>query len=365
MIAVMSGHFVQRGSPALADKWRRAEIALLGGVDLVLELPTVWAAAPAEVFAQGGAALLQDAGVVTHLSFGSECGDVSALTAVADCLDAPVYRERLREFLGQGLPFAVCRQRAAEALLGRERAALLNSPNNNLGVEYLRALRRLKSPICPITVRREGAGHDAPGLPGGDTASASQLRRWLGEGNWDAAAPCLLPGEEVLLAQTPLFLDAGRLERMTLARLRIMTAEDWAELPDSGQAEGLPDRLARAGRACRSLEEFYQLAKSKRYSHARLRRLALWAFLGLRALDRPARSPYLRVLAANGRGREVLRLMKESAALPIVTRPARAEGEEARRLLALESRCTDLYGLCLPGEIPAGGREWRQPPAMA
>lgn len=366
VVCCMSGCWVQSGAPAAADKWTRARIAVLGGADLVVELPALWAVSSAETFAWGGVSLLAASGLVTDLSFGSECGDADALAAAAECLDSDEYRAGLRRFLDEGMPFAACRQAVAEGLLGRERAAVLSRPNDNLGVEYLRALRRLDAPIRPLAVRREGAGYHDCGGERARFVSATQVRRWLSDGEWAAAEPYLIPGEAALLRGAGLCLPPQPgAERAVLARLRTMTAADWAQLPDSGAAEGLPVRLERAGRAARSLEEFYALAKTKRYPHARLRRLALWAFLGLRAGDRPERPPYLRVLAMNGRGRALLREMKRAAALPVVTKPAhvRALDADCRRVFELEARCTDLYGLFLP-EPPAGGREWREGPAI-
>ena len=366
VVCCMSGCWVQSGAPAAADKWTRARIAVLGGADLVVELPALWAVSSAETFAWGGVSLLAASGLVTDLSFGSECGDADALAAAAECLDSDEYRAGLRRFLDEGMPFAACRQAVAEGLLGRERAAVLSRPNDNLGVEYLRALRRLDAPIRPLAVRREGAGYHDCGGERARFVSATQVRRWLSDGEWAAAEPYLIPGEAALLRGAGLCLPPQPgAERAVLARLRTMTAADWAQLPDSGAAEGLPARLERAGRAARSLEEFYALAKTKRYPHARLRRLALWAFLGLRAGDRPERPPYLRVLAMNGRGRALLREMKRAAALPVVTKPAhvRALDADCRRVFELEARCTDLYGLFLP-EPPAGGREWREGPAI-
>ena len=148
-----------------------------------------------------------------------------------------------------------------------------------------------------------------------------------------------------------------------LARLRTMAAADWAAIPDSGAGEGLPPRLERAGRTCRSLEDFLALAKPKHWTSARMRRLVLWAYLGLTQADRPGTPPYLRVLGFNARGRAVLREMKTRARLPIVTKPARAGAldETGRRLFQLEARCTDLYDLCLEA-IPIPGREWTTSP---
>ena len=157
VVCVMSGNWVQRGDAALADKWTRAELALRQGADLILDLPTLWAVSSAESFARGGVALLTATGVVDTLSFGSEAGTLSPLQAVADCLESEAWRCLLRQTLAQGLSFPVARQRAATALLG-ENAQCLRHPNNNLGIEYLRALRSLGSPLVPHTIPRLGGG---------------------------------------------------------------------------------------------------------------------------------------------------------------------------------------------------------------
>ncbi len=340
VVAVMSGNFVQRGDCAVLDKWTRARAALEGGVDLVLELPTVWAVSSAEGFARGAVGLLEATGVVRHISFGSERDDVDGLRKVAACLDSTAYRAMLRRFLDQGLPFAVCRQAAVRELLGEEPAGLLSQPNGNLGVEYLRALSVLGSSIRPMTVLRAGAGHDEGGHP--QYPSASWLReRMLADG----------AGSDDLAS-----LSFG--ERAALARLRAMTLEDFRALPDGNG--GLADRLYQAVRRGRTLEEVYALAKTKRYAHARIRRMALWGALGLREADRPGRPPYLRVLGANERGREVLREMRDKAALPVISKPAHGRGMP---LLELEARCTDFYQLCRRGPGPCG-IEWTSSPVM-
>ena len=340
VIAVMSGNFVQRGDCAVFDKWTRARAALEGGADLVLELPTVWAVSSAESFARGAVELLASTGVVTHLSFGSECGDVDALRRVAACLDSDAYRAGLRRFLDEGMPFAACRQAAARGLLGERPAGLLSRPNNNLGIEYIRALDALGSKIQPVAVLRAGAGHDGGDHP--EYPSASFVRERI------------LTGE--LPADNPAGLKYG--ERAALARLRAMDEGGFAALPDCG--EGLSHRLYRAVRQGRTLEEIYDLAKTKRYAHSRIRRAVLWGVLGLRECDRPAHPPYLRVLGANGRGREVLREMKGKAVLPVVTKPAHGRGIP---LLELEAGCTDFYQLCRREPGPCG-LEWTANPVM-
>lgn len=337
VVAVMSGNFVQRGDCALTDKWSRARAAVEGGVDLVLELPTLWAASSAEHFAGGAAALLQDIGVDT-LSFGSESGDDAPLRACAQALDSPAFQAALREQLSQGLPFALCRQRAAEALLGPQGAAPLARPNDNLGVEYLRAAGRLDFHPQVITVRRVGAGHD-----GGDDPrypSASHLRSQVWAGQRQADNPAALAVNQ----------------RGVLTLLRRMTAEDFAALPDCG--EGLSQRLERCARQAVSLEQLYTLAKTKRYAHARIRRAVLWAALGLRQDMRPARPPYLRVLAFNQTGRQLLR--SYAGPRPLITKPTHGKGIP---LLELEARCTDFYALCRTHPTPAGA-EWRTSPVV-
>ena len=363
VVAVMSGSWVQQGRPAVTDKWTRARMALNGGADLILELPTVWAAASAESFARGAVELLCRCGVIDTLCFGSETGELAPLLAAAECLDSPDYPEQLRKALEGGASFAAARQAAVKALIGPAGAALA-SPNNNLGVEYLRALRSLHSNIKPVTIRREGAAHNSLDRTGEGFRSATQLRQHLARGEWEAVRPYVPAGNLDVLQSAPL-ADPRLGERAVLACLRKMTAEDWAKLPDAGAGEGLPQRLERAGRQCRSLDDFFTQAKTRRYAMARLRRMALWAFLGLTAADVPAEPPYLRVLGFNARGREVLKRMKTTAQLPILTKPAHARELDGpgRRLFELEARCTDLYGLFLP-QLPPPGQEWTRGPII-
>lgn len=366
VVAVMSGNWVQGGRPAVLDKWSRARLALMGGADLVLELPTVWAMSSAESFAQGAIDLMEATGVVDVLSFGSEGGDVKRIRRVAVCLNSPEYEADVHRFVAKGMPFAAARQAAVQERLGEELASVLSTPNNNLGVEYLRALDSLKSDIRPMTVRREGAAHDSllSGTERPKHLSATQLRMFLERKEWEELSPYLPRGGKAILeADWNGFPSVQRMERGILAKLRTMTAEDWAKLPDSGAGEGLQPRLERAGKQCRSLEEFFALAKPKHWTQARMRRLLVWAYLGLTQGHRPESPPYLRVLGFNAKGQKVLRQMKERASLPILTKPAHARqlSQEGRRLFELEAQCTDLYDLCTEN-IPLPGREWTTGP---
>ena len=351
--AVMSGNWVQRGECAITDKWTRTEMALAGGVDLVLDLPTVWATASAEGFARGAIALLAATGVVDVLSFGSECGEIPPLRALARCLNSLDFSQALRRALGPKKSFAQCRRQAASHLLGEDTATLLDLPNNNLGVEYLRFL---PPDIEAVTIPRRGAGHDSPS-EGDGFPSASLLRQRLRTEEVTGVSPFLpLPwkGEAA---------DMKHLERALVARLRSMTLAEAEALPDSG--DGLAARLLYAARQTASLEELYALTKTRTYAHARVRRLALYALLGLREADRPAAPPYIRVLGFNRRGQDVLREMNRRATLPFSVKPAHIPrfSPEAQALFALEERFTDLYSLCFPTPRP-GGLEWTTNPVV-
>lgn len=346
VICAMSGNWTQRGSAAIADKWARAKLALLGGADLVLELPTPWATASAETFARGAVEILSRAGADV-LSFGSEAGDITDLQAVADCLDSEEYKAALHRYTDKSISFAATRQEAVRALIG-EAADRLDRPNNNLGIEYLRAIRALGIDMEAVTVVREGDAHDAP-ASGRSHASASAIRAMLrqGEGN---AWKRLHPDARETLTE---FADLKLAERAILAKLRTLSAEDLKAIPDCG--EGLENRILEAAGKAASLEELYDLAKSKRYAHARIRRVVLRAFLGIDHI--PERVPYLRVLGMNGRGRDLLRQMKEER---VITKPAHGKGIA---LLEAEARYTDLYALCFPKIRPCG-MEWTKSPVV-
>ena len=188
VVAVMSGSFVQRGEPALLPKADRVRAALAGGVDLVLELPLPWALSSAEGFAYGAVSVLAGLGCVDLLSFGSECGEVAPLEKAVSVMEGPRFSSLLRYHLDYGISFPEARRKAVEELAGSRTASLLDSPNNILGIEYLKALRRLSSPIQPFTLRRLGPEHDAE-RPLGDMASASYLRSLYRAGRvLDAAA---------------------------------------------------------------------------------------------------------------------------------------------------------------------------------
>lgn len=361
VIACMSGNFVQRGDFALLSKHARAEMALRGGADLVLELPTPWSAAGAERFAQGGVAVLAATGVVTHLAFGCECGEAEPLRAIADCLDGEAYRAGVRRFLDGGMTFAAARQRAVGELTDQKTSDCLSRPNNALAVEYLRALKG--SGIVPLALPRVGAAHDSG--EESEYPSASAIRELvLTGGDWRRALPeASVLSREMEGGRAP--VDWRNCQRAILARLRTMGEEDFR--PYDGGNEGLYHRFYAAVHAETTVGGILAAVKTKRYPMARLRRMLLQAYLGAPQAERGETPPYLRVLGATGRGRELLGEMRRAASLPVITKPGhvRRLGAEAQRVFDQEARCTDLYTLAFPElERAAPEGEYAAAPVM-
>ena len=365
VICAMSGNFVQRGDFALLGKHARAEAAVRSGADLVLEIPLSWACAPAERFAQGGVEVLLGTGLVTDLVFGSESADAGAIRSATEALLGPDFPEALRRELAGPHSFAAARQRALAGLIGEEGAEVLSRPNDILAVEYAKALSREGSEVHLVPILRQGAGHDQDG---GEYPSAGSIRRMIQEGRRAEALAAMAPAMRELYeaeearGRAPVF--AAGAERAILAQLRRLGEADFLALDAGG--EGLGNRLAAAAREAASLEELLDRAKTKRYAYSRLRRLALWAYLGLRPETLPARVPYLRPLAMNQRGRALLAEARRRAALPILTKPAdvRRLSPEAQAVFRREVLATDLYTLAFPGDPAPGGAEWREGPRV-
>ena len=329
VVCVMSSWFVQRGETALMHPNARARMALMNGADLVVSLPVPWACAAAQTFARGAVGLLDAMGCVDTLSFGSECADVALLRAASRAVDDYTVRESLRANLLSGVSFASARQRAVEELDTRV-ASVLSSPNDTLAVEYIRAIDKLKSDLTPFAVKREGADHDS----GEAVNSAAILKTEIEAGR----APA----------------DIRALEKAILACLRVSTPERIAAVPDI--SEGLENRIYSASRSASSLEELYSLTKTKRYSHARIRRVIAALLLGIDASDCEGIPPYIRVLGFNAIGREKLRAMRSTAKLPIVMRAADIKklNDRAKHISAIEERAADLFSLALPSIMPCG-----------
>ena len=232
IIACMSGNFTQRGDFAVFDKYSRTKTALENGIDLVIELPVIYSCATAEKFAFGGVDILNSLGCVSEIYFGSECGNMEALRNTADILQSSEISEKIKKYLSLGQTFAKARENAV-ADIDKISAEILKSPNNILGIEYIKALNKINSPILPQTIQRVGSEHDSLTVCE-NTASATLIRKIIYENNQEFKK--YIP--------SPVFSeihDFKKLETAVLYKLRMMSLEDFANLPDI--SEGLENRL--------------------------------------------------------------------------------------------------------------------------
>ena len=345
IIACMSGNFTQRGDFAVFDKYSRTKTALENGIDLVIELPVIYSCATAEKFAFGGVYILNALGCVSEIYFGSECGNVEILKNTADILQLPDISEKIKKYLSLGQTFAKARENAV-AEIDALSAEILQSPNNILGIEYIKALNKINSPILPKTIRRTGSVHDSMTAVE-NTASATLIRKLIYEKNPEFQKYIPSPNFSEIH-------DFKKLETAVLYKLRMMSLEDFKNLPDI--SEGLENRLYSAVRNGISTEEILSLAKTKRYTLARLRRILLYAFLGIKQSDCNILPQYIKILGFSQNGKNILRTMRETANLPLIMRYSDIKklSPTAQYLYSLESRCDDIYALSGENIIPCG-----------
>ncbi len=305
-ICVMSGNFVQRGEPACANKFVRAAAAVKGGADLVLELPAVFACRSAETFAQGAVELFAKTGIVSLLSFGSESGDLSNIQSAAAFFakESQSFKQQLAIELEKGRSFPAAR---AQAAANEPFADLLQSPNDLLGIEYCKAILRTGASITPLPVLRQGEGHNSQ-KANGAWCSAAYLRRHPQKLEQFSPAAKLLRSGGFPVSKR-------RADFILTAHLRRLPTETLAQTADC--SEGLEFRLKAAAMEGETLEEIISLAKTKRYTRTRICRVILNSYLGItKELFHPE---YFRVLAANRRGTELLRMVKSKGQLPVIT----------------------------------------------
>lgn len=359
IVVVMSGNFVQRGDVAVLNKFARARAAVQCGADLVIELPTVCSLASAERFAWGGIFLLESLGCVQALSFGCENDSIRELESLASAVDCDQIQPLIRDALKKGICYPAARTEAVRQLLGPETAALLTLPNNILAVEYLRSCRRLGSGMEILPVRRKGAAHDGEQAAGG-TVSASELRRRLTSAAGETARFMPDPAQAILEAECTRKKAPAQLlllERALLCRLRSMGPEELLRLPDV--SEGLENRICSAARTSCTLEELLEKIRCRRYPVARIRRILLYAFLGITREELRLPPPYIRILAANRNGFDILRAARETAALPILMKAGdvRRLDREGQAFYGKECLYDDLYALACPQVQPCGSNQ--------
>lgn len=366
VICVMSGNFIQRGEPAIVNKWARAEMALYSGIDLVLELPVVYAMASAEFFAFGAVKILDSLGITDCLSFGSESGNIAALNQIADIFvnEPPNYKSLLKKQLDKGLSFPSARQSALMDYLTAASHAtsdlenVLSWSNNILGIEYLKAIKKLNSKITPLTITRKGNSYNSEELTG-SISSATSIRKHISsssEEDKENSLSMLLPSASYTILQRE--FEAGRgpvfpgsFEDILLAALRKMSTAEISLLPYV--SEGLENRIKEASDRCGSLVELIDSISTRRYPRTRIQRSLFSVLTGLKSADfdtfnNHGGPQYIRVLGFNSKGRSLLSSINKSASLPVIVKAANfkeTNNSLVSKMLKTESSATDIYVL--------------------
>lgn len=360
-VAVMSGHFLQRGEPALVDKWVRTEMALAAGVDLVFELPFAFACNSAPHFALGAVQSLSALGVVDSLCFGSEAGDIEQLDRVSSVLIErqdeveSLTAARLRD----GVSYPAARSSVVAEFLSDTSPELLASPNNILGIEYLKTLQNSGSRIEPYTVKRMGAGYHDTDMKT-QVASATGIRKMIAEGNdvdfWLPEACRQTLGKALHAGH---HLDAGRL----FIALQSHLLQEMDMLRDVYLVEdGIERRISLAALQARSFPDLVAETKSRQWTQTRIQRTMMYVLLQVKVTEMQAFLQvgplYLRLLGSSERGRKILARARRRKSLPIIADPARATNtlrkfyrnrstfqKLAEEMLGLDLRATRIYGL--------------------
>lgn len=336
VIVVMSGSFMQRGEPAVLSKWQRAYCAVQGGADLVLELPCVFTLRSAEFFAKGAVQLLAATGCVNALACGTEHpqSDFEAAASLACSAEA---QARLRELLQNGLSYA----QAWEKILGANTA--FRTPNDILALEYTKTLLQTAADIQPLYLQRTDDGYNSTYI-GNSIASASAIRRAMADGteSWQQAVP-----DYTHAALAAGGYDAQLLWQLLKYRLRLLSPQQLAERCEA--SEGIENLLRKAA-DCASLQSALAACSSKRYTASRIRRLLLQILLDRpKAVWQQQAPAYMRVLAFNNIGRQLLHRMKTSAQLPIINKLGKNalcnDSVAYRTQLSAEVTATDLWSL--------------------
>ena len=357
-VAVISGNFTQRGSTALIDKWSRAEIALNCGVDLVLELPTLYATSSAVNFADGAVKILNSLKVVDYLAFGAETSDMDLLEPIADVLykEPKAYKMLLANELKKGVSFPKARENALMLYLGdiRKYLNVLSSPNNILGLEYMKSLKKYNSIIKPVAITRFEAGYNDISYSG-NIASATAIRNIIKNGNFKVLRKLVpAPSYGILMdniKQGHIIPDLSVFERQIIYNLRKMSLSEISELPDV--TEGLENSIKKVANSCNTVNEFLNLIKSKRYTSTRLQRILIYSLLGITKKDMALSkkvNPYIRVLGFNKRGKFLIsEIAKANPKLDIITSVKRfidtSSNKNLKSVLEKDIWATNVYSI--------------------
>ncbi|MGM9551469.1 MAG: nucleotidyltransferase family protein [Clostridia bacterium] len=329
MIAVMSGNFVQRGEAAVYNKFARAKAAIANGFDLVIELPIIYALSSAEFFATGAIKILNSTNVVDSLVFGSELGEIEPLREVAMLAldETSEFKDTLKFHLSSGEPYPKALAKAY-ATVGIDEK-LVTSPNNILGIEYIKALIKTKSTITPMTLRRFGASHDSF-IASNSVASASHIRSLIEKGSFTQNFMPTFP--------YPVPVFDKQFSNIILYALKSAKFEDLIKIPDCSSE--LASRFLSASKLT-NVNDIVSYVKTKNYTESRIRRI-LWNLV-LKNNISPSTDPtYIRILAQNKQGSKILSQMKAVSTLPIVQKSVELKKDN---IFILESTATDIYNI--------------------
>ncbi|HHW69788.1 MAG TPA: nucleotidyltransferase [Clostridiales bacterium] len=385
VIAIMSGNFTQRGEPALFDKWIRTEMVLKNGVDIVIELPTVYACQTAELFAQGGIQLLNYCNVVTHMSFGSEIGNIEPLYDIAKILiDEPIeYRHLLNLYLDKGLSYPSARNNALLELKDIynmniskcQLNKLLTSPNSILGLEYIKALINTNSSIIPISFPRKAVEYHDRNIVG-NIASASAIREKLKTSRSLNPIQQFIPKLSFYILEKNISKDMGpvfidNLEQLILGTLRRIPSEELASIMDV--EEGLENRIKRYAAEVSSLEELLNKIKTRRYVLTRIQRILINMLLDItthkvKLYNKAGGPQYIRILGFQKRALPLMQELKDKAMVPIITKSAHYQRENntlLKDMFLTDVLATNIYRLGIPNPIyRSGGVDFKKPPVI-
>ncbi len=328
VVAVISGNFVQRGNTSIVNKWVKTRMALSNGVDLVIELPTIYSTSSAENFAEGAIKILNSLGIVDTISFGMEAKDISTLNNIANVLytEPKEYVTMLTHELKKGNSFPKARENALMMYLNdiKRYANVMAGSNNILGIEYLKALKKTKSTITPVGIKREKVLYNDKYIVD-EFASATAIRKMLMTKELNdirkvmPRSSYLLLGEE--LKDGHYVIDISRFEREILYTLRKMTVQEIANLPDV--SEGLENSIKNAADSCNTLEELINIVKTKRFTQTRIQRILIYSLLGItkKQMETSKKiTPYVRVLGFDNKGKELIsEMMNINPKLNVVT----------------------------------------------
>ncbi len=337
IVCVMSGNFVQRGECAFFSKYLRARGAIMSGADVVIDLPTPWAMASAETFARGSIGLLKNFGI-DALSFGCESDDEELLRACADKLKDEETGLLIKRYTAEGLSYPEAVSKVLSLSLGDKAGEIVSSPNNTLAIEYI---RQLSDNIRLLPVKRQGASHDSDTAKD-NIASASMIRKL----RLSDESLAFVPADLVPLYKEADTYNISYCERAILSALRLMDKDEFSLYVSD--TNGLDMRIYDSLQKADSLESLYAMAKSKNYTHSRVRREVLNLWLKVRKDYSEGIPPYIKILAVSERGLSLLSSVKNNSALPIITKHSEAKKLTGKALEIYEAECrnTDLFSLC-------------------